>query len=489
MQINLQSVALHQELSAGVETSNSGSCFSKMTTIGMSPFSRLEVVRQGVPRPERREIIILRKGPKPQSPPLVSMVPVAPAVPVKEEPSDGATPVAPPTSGGRRKRTMASSSRRDGQQPPPLAVARRNARERNRVKQVNNGFANLRQHIPAAITAAYAAASGADLRAGGMNGGGGAARKLSKVETLRMAVDYIRRLQQLLAEADGVEMPTMGPASGAGNNGGADSPPVLIEDDDDESIAGLDASSPEPQHSVEAGFPNTPEGASSSSLLNFVGATSPQRQNEHYFASLTSPSKHPFPPQTTSPTRQQHVSESCIVPSVLSVEELATSSHFKQQDLSSRLPTVERTLLLSPDETAGLSQEKAEAPHGGLAYDVATLVSAGGGATSGLLRPQLPLALSRSHLQQLSAYEAAAASPLCDDALDGGAPASATSTFLRAHQLAASLVAQGYHYTLQVPPAPHPVGLKKEPTDSSDVMDVIGSWWDHEQKMRQQTAT
>ncbi|KOC65426.1 Achaete-scute complex protein T5 [Habropoda laboriosa] len=40
-------------------------------------------------------------------------------------------------------------------QPPPVAVARRNARERNRVRQVNNGFATLRQHIPSHIAAGY----------------------------------------------------------------------------------------------------------------------------------------------------------------------------------------------------------------------------------------------------------------------------------------------------------------------------------------------
>ncbi|KAH0557795.1 uncharacterized protein LOC123271259 [Cotesia glomerata] len=74
-------------------------------------------------------------------------------------------------------------------QPPPVAVAKRNARERNRVKQVNNGFATLRQHIPNYIAAGY----------------GDRGKKLSKVETLRMAVEYIRGLQRLLAEADGVE--------------------------------------------------------------------------------------------------------------------------------------------------------------------------------------------------------------------------------------------------------------------------------------------
>nr|XP_044997877.1 achaete-scute homolog 2 [Jaculus jaculus]XP_044997878.1 achaete-scute homolog 2 [Jaculus jaculus] len=62
------------------------------------------------------------------------------------------------------------------------AVARRNERERNRVKLVNLGFQALRQHVPH----------------------GGASKKLSKVETLRSAVEYIRALQSLLAEHDAV---------------------------------------------------------------------------------------------------------------------------------------------------------------------------------------------------------------------------------------------------------------------------------------------
>ncbi|XP_074481281.1 achaete-scute homolog 1a [Sebastes fasciatus] len=68
--------------------------------------------------------------------------------------------------------------------PPqqPHAVARRNERERNRVKLVNNGFANLREHVP----------------------NGAANKKMSKVETLRSAVEYIRALQQLLDEHDAV---------------------------------------------------------------------------------------------------------------------------------------------------------------------------------------------------------------------------------------------------------------------------------------------
>ncbi|XP_011639065.1 achaete-scute complex protein T3-like [Pogonomyrmex barbatus] len=79
----------------------------------------------------------------------------------------------------------------------PASVARRNARERNRVKQVNNGFATLRQHIPQTVAQALGSSTA------GTHGGSRAAKKLSKVETLRMAVEYIRSLQRLLAEHDG----------------------------------------------------------------------------------------------------------------------------------------------------------------------------------------------------------------------------------------------------------------------------------------------
>ncbi|KAG5888389.1 hypothetical protein JTB14_035695 [Gonioctena quinquepunctata] len=75
---------------------------------------------------------------------------------------------------------------------PPLSVARRNARERNRVKQVNNGFATLRQHIPDVIAAAFES-----------SGKRGVNKKLSKVETLRMAVEYIKSLESILAMDSG----------------------------------------------------------------------------------------------------------------------------------------------------------------------------------------------------------------------------------------------------------------------------------------------
>lgn len=62
--------------------------------------------------------------------------------------------------------------------PQPAKVARRNARERNRVKQVNSGFEMLRVHIPTIASQ----------------------KKASKVETLRHAVEYIQRLQAMLGD-------------------------------------------------------------------------------------------------------------------------------------------------------------------------------------------------------------------------------------------------------------------------------------------------
>ncbi|KAG8190322.1 hypothetical protein JTE90_014428 [Oedothorax gibbosus] len=62
--------------------------------------------------------------------------------------------------------------------PQPAAVARRNERERNRVRLVNHGFATLRQHVPSTTKN----------------------KKMSKVDTLKSAVEYIKRLQELLGE-------------------------------------------------------------------------------------------------------------------------------------------------------------------------------------------------------------------------------------------------------------------------------------------------
>lgn len=92
----------------------------------------------------------------------------------------------------KRRINFAYSQQVQGHQP--ASVARRNARERNRVKQVNNGFATLRSHIP--LSVANALTSQASSR-------GAASKKLSKVDTLKMAVEYIRSLKELLDESGG----------------------------------------------------------------------------------------------------------------------------------------------------------------------------------------------------------------------------------------------------------------------------------------------
>nr|XP_045008196.1 achaete-scute homolog 4 [Jaculus jaculus] len=81
------------------------------------------------------------------------------------------------------ERVPAGCARRRPCRAPPLEGARepallrqRNERERQRVRGVNEGYARLRDHLPREL----------------------AGRRLSKVETLRAAIGYIRRLQELL---------------------------------------------------------------------------------------------------------------------------------------------------------------------------------------------------------------------------------------------------------------------------------------------------
>lgn len=148
----------------------------KMSTLGVvhynsSPHKVNNVLQQTSNNQERRDIIILRKQ--------------LPEKDTKQEILITNT---------ARKRPKTGKETTKIHNPPPIAVARRNARERNRVKQVNNGFATLRQHIPNSIAAAFES-----------NNGRGGNKKLSKVETLRMAVEYIRSLEDLLAMDDSSE--------------------------------------------------------------------------------------------------------------------------------------------------------------------------------------------------------------------------------------------------------------------------------------------
>nr|AAA03722.1 transcriptional regulator [Gallus gallus] len=117
-------------------------------------------------------------------------------------------------------------------QQQPAAVAR-NERERNRVKLVNLGFATLREHVP----------------------NGAANKKMSKVETLRSAVEYIRALQQLLDEHDavsaafqaGVLSPTISPGYSHDMNSMAGSPVSSYSSDE----GSYDPLSPEEQELLD----------------------------------------------------------------------------------------------------------------------------------------------------------------------------------------------------------------------------------------------
>jgi len=66
-----------------------------------------------------------------------------------------------------------------------ITVARRNERERNRVKLINMTFATLRDHLP------YEPETSKN-------------KKMSKVDTLKAAIDYIKYLQELVDNHDAV---------------------------------------------------------------------------------------------------------------------------------------------------------------------------------------------------------------------------------------------------------------------------------------------
>ncbi|XP_013414748.1 achaete-scute homolog 1a [Lingula anatina] len=68
----------------------------------------------------------------------------------------------------------------------PGTVERRNARERNRVRLINHTFSDLRNHLPAKYTRAK----------------NGKSKKMSKVDTLRSAIEYISQLHSALSEGE-----------------------------------------------------------------------------------------------------------------------------------------------------------------------------------------------------------------------------------------------------------------------------------------------
>uniref|UniRef100_A0A4X2L3J3 Achaete-scute family bHLH transcription factor 2 n=1 Tax=Vombatus ursinus TaxID=29139 RepID=A0A4X2L3J3_VOMUR len=151
----------------------------------------------------------------------------------------------------RRRRPASPELLRCKRRPAPgpgtagvgaAAVARRNERERNRVKLVNLGFQTLRQHVP----------------------NGAASKKMSKVETLRSAVEYIRALQQLLARQDAAGATFPESLLGAGASGSYAS-----------GSSSFDSSSPGREGSSVPGSPRSPY---SSDESGYEGALSPEEQ-------------------------------------------------------------------------------------------------------------------------------------------------------------------------------------------------------------------
>ena len=148
--------------------------------------------------------------------------------------------------------------------PPPLPakVARRNQRERNRVKQVNCGFEMLRTHIPSAAKH----------------------KKMSKVDTLRHAVEYIQSMQNML------DRHVLGEEDTEDNYSITDS----IDEHPSPSITSLEPfvkceepiSPPPMPHSLESSTPHTPTEAYESGY-----------ETSSYYSthSLISPGGHPTP--------------------------------------------------------------------------------------------------------------------------------------------------------------------------------------------------
>nr|CAQ57532.1 achaete-scute-related gene 1 product [Platynereis dumerilii] len=74
----------------------------------------------------------------------------------------------------------------------PATMDRRNARERNRVRFLNMTFDRLRQHLPQRLQ-------------GTPQTNKAKSKKMSKVDTLRAAIDYINQLQEILEDSDAVD--------------------------------------------------------------------------------------------------------------------------------------------------------------------------------------------------------------------------------------------------------------------------------------------
>jgi len=125
----------------------------------------------------------------------------------------------------------------------PVSGARRNERERNRVRQVNAGFDRLRDHVPQ----------------------GRRNRKLSKVDTLRAAVDYIAQLQLVLGGPCSMSSSTCSMSQSPGGLDSADVGLVLRDFNDNNINCGLTVNG-----SYNKQYPVVPDESSSSSATSMT---------------------------------------------------------------------------------------------------------------------------------------------------------------------------------------------------------------------------
>lgn len=140
---------------------------------------------------------------------------------------------------------------------PRASIERRNKRERNRVKQINNTFVTLRNQLPS------------DGWSAKRN-----AKKFSKVDTLRMAIEYIRGLRQLITDHDTMFMSAeclallaSPPAEGHEPSSYQHIPGFMINADSGSDRSGAESvgsSTTDPQTGLSSSYPSSSSSTSSS---------------------------------------------------------------------------------------------------------------------------------------------------------------------------------------------------------------------------------